>query len=347
MSSVEVPEAKAGSALLGSSPEMARLLADGAPRDTPRASSARLANVERLRLIAMLEIVAFHVSGAVGAEQQRLPIIAGLGLPAFLLLNNAFNTTLSERMGTRAFLNVKVNRLLVPWLAWSLIYATVVVLERLRHGEPVAEAFGFWVLVGGTYDHLWFVPFALFGGTLLARVQARTRRLPHVPVALAALALGGLLVIVDAAVLQRNTIDWPVLQWLFALPSVFLGFALGRVVLAADRRFFSRLGWVMTLLGVACVAGSQALGLFDMSVRYAVSMALVTLAFVWPGRADALSQKLTPSLFGIYLIHPLVVRAYQAAHLPALSVPLLAVLVFAVAAVLVALLRRSPLKRLV
>lgn len=347
MSSVEVPEAKAKSALLGSSPELARLLADGAPRDTPRASSARLANVERLRLVAMFEIVAFHVSGAVGAEQQRLPIIAGLGLPVFLLLNNAFNTTLSERMGTRAFLKVKVNRLLVPWLAWSLIYASVVVLERLRHGEPVAEAFGVWVLVGGTYDHLWFVPFALVGGTLLARLQARTRRLPHLPVALSALALGGLWVVIDAALLQSNTIDWPLLQWLFALPSVFLGFSLGRVVLAGDRRFFSRLGGVTTLLGIACVAASEALGLFEMSVRYAVSMALVTLAFAWPGRADALSQKLTPSLFGIYLIHPLIVRAYQAAHLQVLSVPVLALLVFALAAALVALLRRSPLKLLV
>jgi hypothetical protein len=60
-------------------------------------SSARLANVERLRLLAMFEIVAFHVS------EQRLPVLAGLGLPVFLLLNNAFNCTLAERMGTRAF----------------------------------------------------------------------------------------------------------------------------------------------------------------------------------------------------------------------------------------------------
>ena len=43
-------------------------------------SSPRLANVERLRLVAMYEIVAFHVS------EHRLPIVAGLGLPVFLLL---------------------------------------------------------------------------------------------------------------------------------------------------------------------------------------------------------------------------------------------------------------------
>lgn len=347
MSSVDLAEAKPDSAVAGERSEVTKLLAEGSPRDTPRASSARLANVERLRLVAMFEIVAFHVSGAVGAEQQRLPVIAGLGLPAFLLLNNAFNTTLSERMGTRAFLNVKVSRLLVPWLVWSVIYASVVVLEKLRHDESVVEAFPISVLVGGTYDHLWFVPFALFGGTLIARLQAKTRPLSHAAVALSALALGGLVVVIDAVLLQRYAIEWPLLQWLFALPSVLLGFALGRALLAVDRRFLARLGLALTLLGVACLIGSQGLEVPEMLVRYAVAMALVTLACVWPGRADALSQKLTPLLFGIYLIHPLLVRVYQAAHLPVMSVPLLAFLVFAAAAVLVALLRRSPFRRLV
>src|SRR6187401_3024827 len=97
-----------------------------------RSSSApRLANVERLRLVAMFEIVAFHVS------EHRLPILAGLGLPVFLLLNNAFNTTLTERRGTSAFLNSKLSRLLVPWILWSLIYLSVLLLERWRHEEPL------------------------------------------------------------------------------------------------------------------------------------------------------------------------------------------------------------------
>jgi surface polysaccharide O-acyltransferase-like enzyme len=346
MSSVDVVEPKPASAVVDDRPEVSTPR-PVAPRATGRASSERLANVERLRLVAMFEIVAFHVSGAVGAEQQRLPIIAGLGLPAFLLLNNAFNTTLSERMGTRAFLDVKVRRLLVPWLVWSVIYAAIVLAERVRHGEPVAEAFPIWVIVGGTYDHLWFVPFALFGGTLIARLQAKTRERSHTRVALSALALGGVLVVIDAVILRSFAIEWPLLQWLFALPSVFLGFALGRVVLAADRRLFLRLGLALTLLGVLCVAGSRAFGVPEMVIRYCVSMALVALAFVWPGRGDALSQKLTPLLFGIYLIHPLLVRVYQAAHLPSMPVAVMALLVFAVAAVLVAVLRRSPLRRLV
>lgn len=344
---MDIAEVKTEPALPGQLSEAATHAAAREPRATGRARSARLANVERLRLVAMFEIVAFHVSGAVGAEQQRLPIVAGLGLPAFLLLNNAFNCTLSERMGVRAFLKVKVSRLLVPWVVWSLVYALLLVMEKLRHDESVTEAFPLWVLVGGTYDHLWFVPFALFGGTLIASLQVKTRSGSHAVVALSALAAGALMVVGAAFILGRFGIEWPILQWLFALPSVLLGFGLGRVVLAADRPLIARLGGALSLLALACVVGSRGLGVPEMWVRYAVAMSLVSLAFVWPGRPDALSQRLTPLLFGVYLVHPLIVRVYQAAHLPVVPVPLLAALVFCASALLVVLLRRSPFRRLV
>src|SRR5690349_1141900 len=132
------------------------------PQVRPKPSE-RLANVERLRIVAMLEIVTFHVGGAVNDGVYRLPVVGGLGLPVFLLLNNAFNCTLSERRGTRAFLDAKVSKLLLPWLVWSGVYALLVVAEKLRHHEPISEAFTPWMIIGGTYTHLWFVPFALFG----------------------------------------------------------------------------------------------------------------------------------------------------------------------------------------
>ena len=106
---------------VGTGPGAPELVAR-APVVEPRKSSERLANVERLRIVAMLEIVTFHVGEAIGSGAHRLPVVAGLGLPVFLLLNNAFNCTLVERMGTRKFLDVKVSRLLLPWLIWSGVY---------------------------------------------------------------------------------------------------------------------------------------------------------------------------------------------------------------------------------
>jgi surface polysaccharide O-acyltransferase-like enzyme len=306
-----------------------------------RAVAERLANVERVRLVAMFEIVAFHVS------DQRLPVIAGLGLPAFLLLNNAFNCTLSERMGARPFLRVKVSKLLLPWFVWSLVYALVVVLEKLRHHESLTEAVSPWMIVGGTYEHLWFVPFALFGAVFVAWLQLRTRALAHSFVVFAALASGGALAVACASIVSTGSVNWPMVQWLFALPSPLLGFALGRALLTVERSLLARLTTVVALLALTCSVLSLLLPVPEMVSRYAVSLGLVSLAFVWPGRGDPLSRRVTPLLFGIYLIHPLILRLYQAAHLPVLPVAWFAALVFVTSALLVLGLQRTPLRRLV
>lgn len=321
-----------------------------APAPAPalrREPSERLSNVERLRIVAMLEIVTFHVGGAVGGGDYRLPIVGGLGLPVFLLLNNAFNCTLSERMGTRAFLDLKVSRLLLPWLIWSCIYAGLVVGEKVRHGEPLTEAFSPWMIIGGTYSHLWFVPFALFGSLLIAGLQAKTKKRSHRLMAALTLGAGASIVLAAAWVLHLENVEWPALQWLFALPSPLLGFALGRVLLARDRRLLSGLALLLSVVALGTLAATLALPVPEMDRRYAVSMALVALFFLWPGKADALSRRLTPLLFGVYLVHPLLVRVYQGAHLPSLPIAALGVLIFVVAALLVEGLRRSPLKRLV
>jgi surface polysaccharide O-acyltransferase-like enzyme len=317
------------------------LAAPDAPRATAKAPTERLANVERVRLVAMFEIVAFHVS------EQRLPVIAGLGLPAFLLLNNAFNCTLSERMGTRAFLRVKVAKLLLPWLVWSLVYAAVLVLEKLRHHEAVAEAFSGWMLIGGTYTHLWFVPFALAGGLFVAWLQARTRRVSQRRMTFGMLAVGSGVVLTAGIILSTGAVEWPALQWLFALPSPVLGFALGRAVLAADRRLLIQASALVCLVAVGCWVLSLAMFVPEMVTRYATALAVVMLAFLWPGRMDPFSKRLTPLLFGIYLCHPLLLRIYQGAHLPQLPVAVFAAIIFFGAAALVAVLRRTPLRRLV
>jgi surface polysaccharide O-acyltransferase-like enzyme len=338
MRSVDILEAKPATAGL----ETAELpLAGSAAIVERRTAAVRLANVERLRLIAMFEIVAFHVS------EQRLPIIAGLGLPTFLLLNNAFNCTLSERMGSAAFLRIKVSRLLMPWLVWSVVYGAVLVLERLRHDEPLVEGFSAWMIIGGTYDHLWFVPFALFGGVLVAWLQATTRQLPDRAVVLASLMTGSSLAALVAFIFSSFSIDWPALQWLFALPSPVLGFAVGRAVLGGDRKLIAQTATLACIAALGCWALSTGLTVPEVVTRYATSLGVLGLAFMWPGQADGVSQRLTPLLFGIYLVHPLILRMYLASHLPIPPVTPFAALVFVAAALVVVGLRRTPLRRLV
>src|SRR4051812_13640850 len=217
-------------------------------------SSARLANVERLRLVAMFEIVAFHVS------EQRLPVVAGLGLPVFLLLNNAFNCTLAERMGTRAFLNTKVSRLLLPWLLWNVLYLGLGLAERWRHAEPLTQGFSFLLLLGGTYEHLWFVPFALAGAVIMAGVQSQSRALSNGWMCALALAVGAGITLAGARLLAPGSIEWPWLQWLFALPAVPFGFGLGRALLATEGRGRQRFARVAAGGGLGCLGAGVGRG---------------------------------------------------------------------------------------
>jgi surface polysaccharide O-acyltransferase-like enzyme len=315
---------------------------------TPRReSSQRLANVERLRILAMLEIVTFHVGGAIDQLDYRLPIIGGLGLPVFLLLNSAFNTTLTQRMGTRTFLDVKVARLVFPWVIWCCVYAGLVLAARLRHHEPLSETFSPWMLIGGTYAHLWFVPFALFGSLLIAGVQARTKAVSHRWMAGLALVAGAGVVLIDDWISRSRSLPLPLPQWLFALPSPLLGFALGRVLISADRALLRKLASALMAIAGLAIVLSWFGEVPAMAYRYSVSMALVSGSFLWPGGADGLSRRLTPLLFGVYLAHPLLVRLYQGVHLPLLPTALLGAVIFAASALLVEGLRRSPLRRLV
>jgi surface polysaccharide O-acyltransferase-like enzyme len=98
-------------------------------------------------------------------------------------------------------------------------------------------------------------------------------------------------------------------------------------------------------LGLAGISGWPAPE--EMVRRYAVPLALISIGFVWHGVADRFSQRLSPLLFGGYLSHPLILRMYQAAHLPLLPTALFAALVFAVSAALVLVLQRTPLRILV
>jgi hypothetical protein len=200
------------------------------------------------------------------------------------------------------------------------------------------------------------VPFALAGALIIAGVQSQTRAASQGWMSGLAIAVGAGATLANAVLLAPGRIEWPWLQWLFALPAVPFGFGLGRALLAADPRVRTRLAWLAGAAALSCLAVGLVWGLGtvwgwplpeEMVRRYAVAMALVSLAFIWPGTADPLSIRLTPLLFGVYLSHPLVVRSYQAAHLPELPLAVFAALVFSVSAGLVALLQRSPLRFLV
>ncbi len=306
----------------------------------PAAKAVRLANVERLRVLAMLEIVRYH------DHDDRLPFVGGLGLPTFLLLTALFNCTLTEKRGVSKFLADKRDRLFQPWVFWSVVYAAMLFVSAYRHGEDLGSVLSWQMILAGTNSHLWFVPFAMFSAGLVAGGQVLTRRLPDQLIAFSAAALGAV-VLVTFGLLPEVERAAPIPQWMLSLPSAFFGFALGRLVLAGEGR-----PEVRNLLPLAAVAlvGALIFGLYTPNMliwRYCVSLLLVFAVFVVPGKPDPISSFLSPLLFGIYLVHHLISHRILVKVGFIHESQLLFLVDFAITAGIVYALRFTPLKRFI
>jgi hypothetical protein len=299
-----------------------------------------MANVERLRVLAMLEIVRYH------DHNDRLALIGGLGLPTFLLLTNMFNCTLSEKRGPGQFMEDKRKRLVVPWVFWSLFYGAFLLIGAYRHHEPLGEVFSWNMILAGTSAHLWFVPFAFASATLIAGAYYVTRKLPHRTTGNVALVIGAA-VLIGLGVMPEREYMAPIPQWILSTPSAFLGFAFGRLVLADGPQFR-----VKTALPIAI--GALAIDLYCsfffpnfLMQRYATSVLLVLAALLIHGKAERVSTFLSPLLFGIYLAHHFVADRILS-HVPGVAgTPWLFLVDFVCTIFLVRALKETPLKRFV
>jgi len=79
-------------------------------------SVERIANIDRLRIVAAVGIVWFHT---MGAPYRR---IGYTGLPIFLLVFFSLILRSTHADSTAQFLKRRWDRLMVPWLFWSIVY---------------------------------------------------------------------------------------------------------------------------------------------------------------------------------------------------------------------------------
>lgn len=304
------------------------------------AKAVRLANVERLRVFAMLEIVRYHDHG------DRLALVGGLGLPTFLLLTNLFNCTLTKKRGPGKFIQDKRERLVVPWIFWSLFYAAWLVWGALRHGQAISDVLSWDMVLAGTSSHLWFVPFAFASAGLVAGAQHFTRELPDRATGYVALAVGAAVLLFLGHLPERDYAA-PIPQWLLSTPSAFLGFAMGRLVIADGPQFRVRTAIPIAIGALAIALYTATLHPSFLLQRYSTSILLVIATLLIPGKAEKVSTFLSPLLFGIYLAHHFVAD-HLLSHVPGVvGTPWLFLVDFIVTIFLVRALKETPLKRFI
>ncbi|MEX2208224.1 MAG: hypothetical protein WEF50_18535 [Myxococcota bacterium] len=306
-----------------------------APLASFRSARGRIASVECLRLIAMFEIVSFHTS-----TPERLPILAGLGLPIFLMLTSAFSVVASSSRGADAVTRAKVRRLGGAWLFWCAVYGAYRIAVSVKHGAPPFSSFRPMMLLFGTAQHLWFAPFAIAASVVAANAQSWWGSAfggRHVAVLIAvgfgAALLAGLV-----------PMPMPLGQWVFALPSIPLGIALGVAAQTRDRQALWRTVIVLTALGAGAALFAVPLDPLsgDSLRRYAIALPLVLACFLVPGNAHPLVDRFAAYVPGVYFIHILV---RDIAHPIAVGGVIAAgLIVFALSLLSVGVLARTPLR---
>jgi surface polysaccharide O-acyltransferase-like enzyme len=297
---------------------------------------AREHNWDRLRVLAMLDVVAFHLSGHY--------LFAGMGLPLFHMLAVALSARARPHESLQAAWTQRSRRLLAPWLFWSLSIALLRVISNWQHDKALSAGFEPRMLLYGASIHLWFLPFSLVS-TSLARGLARhcDSAAPRAfwPAALVATAFALL-----PLPLYWN-LGWPFDQWLFSLPACMLGFWLGRSRAAGGSALLA----AGTLGCAALLAMHAAPRLSAHLARFALALLALIAASLLPNLGDRITPRLTPLLLGIYILHPVLFEYAlhdwlwrhglgQAAWARVGAGLLLS-------AGLVALLRKSPLRRFV
>lgn len=302
------------------------------------AGTIRFINIDRLRVAALIEIVVFHV-------HHGTHVLGGFGLPTFLLFTSALNARRASPEPFLPFLARKASLFIPPWVAWCVAYAALQAVSSVRHGEPPFGWFEPWMLVRGTWDHLWYLPFALLIACVSNLLHHATARVRPIWVVSAGVLTG--LPILAASHWRHSALAdvWGI--WGMALPAVPFGVALGRCLAIPDFGRRARHLLVLGAVGFAGCLGVTVLWPETAALRYAAALAMATGAAVWPGHDDLVTRALTHLRFGMYLVHPLFIREYYALTGVEHGRWVETVAVLIASAVFVAILRLTPLRPIV
>jgi len=333
-----------------------------------------------IRVVAIYLVVVVHVSGQltnvwgdIHADQWIIADIYGgiarVCVPLFFMISGYLLLPRSESLGT--FYLKRMPRILIPFVAWSLIYLG---WYCGNHPNTCTPAFAWGLLLAqGTYYHLWFL-YSLLGIYLILPVL----RLVFRPEP-------------DKKVLWYLILLWLIFQpilnsahkfWNFSIkisPPLatgfvcyfFLGYLLGEITLSRAKVILSMVIWVIctsiTILGTYLFThlSGQFDGFFydfvSLNVILASSAAFLLLHWLSETKPftspslHTVTRTLALTTFGIYLVHILVIEILSG-WIPFLhinssmgnaiwSIPFVSTLVFTISFLIVRILQKIPVLR--
>jgi peptidoglycan/LPS O-acetylase OafA/YrhL len=310
----------------------------------------RIANIERVRIMSASAVVCLHAF----SESSLARNVGTVGILIFLLSFCAFVANRTESRDLSEVVRRKAQRLLKPWLFWSVVYGALIVAKVILRGVAISEAFHPTMLLVGTRTHLWFLPFAFVGALLVALICQRKGGVPKLFNIVAAILIGALCVCGCSILQSRFQPPTPLRQWILGAPAIVLGLAVGRITLvrkARDRRNLYVLAALST--AVACIAvvllcgGPSSDYAAKFAIRYCISVAVICSALHWRGSLDPISRKLASLSYGVYLVHPLVLISLYELRIAVQHRLVSLLLALFISAAITAVLKKTPLRQFV
>lgn len=309
----------------------------------------QIANVERLRVLSAFGVASFHT-------HEWFP--RSFGVIGFIVLLLCFCAFVVNRTKPYAFGDLakrKAERLIEPWLFWSLVYGALGLVKVIYLNVPFSDVFSVTMFFTGTRIHLWFLPFAFVAALLLVLIHRRVAHVPPMYSIGAAILIGAMCVLGCSITQSWFQLGTPLLQWTLGLPAIPLGFAIGRILTLPELKDRRNLYWLVVFsIAVAFVVYTALLRLerktwfdegSDYIARYGISVVLSCLALHWPGRMDPVSKILGSLSYGIYLVHPLVLVLLYHSGIVVYQPLILLFVVLVVSVMISMVLKRTPLRQ--
>ncbi|MBE7636413.1 acyltransferase family protein [Sneathiella sp. P13V-1] len=256
-------------------------------------SNNRNLNIELARFVGAIGILWFHA-------QAPGDFIGYAALQTFTALTIYFSLVSGEKLKLGEFIFNRFNRIVLPWIAWSIVYAFGLIIIKAIEGKAL-NFFEPWMLLTGPAIHLWFLPYA-FCCSILMKVFNDIVNLKsgnNTILIMAILTVGALASLI-AFNISKFSIPTPYIQWLAVLPSTITGLALYFV--RNNRKLLALLFYVQVpICFIALLFGS------GLILQYYVGIAVIALCFLLPDIKFSQSGTLSNLALGIYLIHPAVI----------------------------------------
>lgn len=201
-----------------------------------------------------------------------------------------------------AFLAGRLDRMIRPWLIWSVILALAKASQATLSGRALTSEFEGWMLLSGPGLHLWFLPFA-FCCLVALTLAERAVRLPRgllLAACIAAVPLSHLLTALAGG--------HPFREWAAALAPVTVALALRAGGSAAGDRW--------KILGATLLSGGLGYGLQgDAMLPVLLGTALVVVTGSVSLRDRPFFRWIGLISMPVYLVHPMFLAVLDATPL--------------------------------